>query len=362
MSRRTGLTIEDVATAAGVSRQTVSRVLNGSRNVRPAVRERVTHAMETLGYVPNLSARRMGAGRSFVILAINDRARTIENWQAGRGNDWVDQMLCGGMSECKRRGYHFIFELVDTGPERALREVSDAIASLRPDGVILTPPHCDDESLVSLLAESAIPCARIGHRDGHGQIDVYMDDQGASRAATRLLVELGHRQIAFLAGAPNYGSSALRVRGFRQALADSRLPDSAGWIVHGDFHFDVALAAMDRVLSKPERPTAIIADNDEMAFAALHSASGLGLTVPDALSVISFEDTPGVRFSVPPMTAVRQPIAAMVAKSCELLIAAAAGGESEGSHEVAYELVLRSSTAGPPRDWQSRGALLERSS
>lgn len=346
MGRKGGVTIEDVAAAVGVSRQTVSRVLNGSSSVRPAVRDRINSTIEALGYVPNLSARRMGGGRSFLILAINDRARTIENWQARRGNDWVDQMLYGGMTECKRKGYHLIFELVDTDPARATVELSTAIASLRPDGVILTPPHCDNASLTSLLADAGIPCARIGHREGDSQIDVYMDEESAARAATRLLLDLGHERIAFVAGAANYGSSALRVRGFESAVRDAGLPETARQIVNGEFHFDTALSVINDLLSQPQRPTAIIADNDEMSFAALHSASAHGLTVPDQLSIISFEDTAGTRFSVPPLTAVRQPIAEMVARCCELLIEAVAGGDTNGSHEVAYELILRPST-GP---------------
>lgn len=346
--RGQSVTIEDVADAAGVSRQTVSRVINGHPNVKAAVRERVQTAIVDLGYVPNLSARRMGGARSYLILAVNDRQRTIDNWQAGRGNDWVDQMLCGGMTECEKHQYNFLFQLIDTAPDDAVTEVARRIGSIRPDGVILTPPHCDNEALVQLLKDRGIACARVGHQAGDASVDVHMDEEGAARAATDLLLGLGHRRIAFIAGAPNYGNSARRIVGFRQALAAAGIDEAAGPVGTGDFNFEVSAAVIRELLHRPDRPTAIIADNDEMAFAALHVANEQGLRVPEGLSIVSFEDTPGVRFSVPPLTAIRQPTAAMISTACQRLIAMAGGEDGNGSFELPYDLIVRASTAGPP--------------
>lgn len=346
MSKNRNVTIEDVAKAVGVSRQTVSRVINKGPNVKSAVREKVEAAIAELGYVPNLSARRMGGGRSFLILAVNDRQRTIENWSAGRGNDWVDQMLYGGMTECEKHGYHLLFELIDTEHEKAPQQISKAIASLRPDGIILTPPHSDNDDLARLLASMNIPCARIGRRAGTEYIDVYMDEAGAAAEATRHLVELGHRKILFLAGSPEYGTSQKRVAGFREALTELGLGDDAGEVFKANFQFDTAVDVLLDVMQDEDRPSGIIADNDEMAFAALHVADRLELAVPSQLSIISFEDTPGVRFSVPPLTAIRQPTAEMVAKACERLIAAASGQAVNAGYELPYELVKRAST-GP---------------
>ena len=344
MIRRSGVTIEDVAAAVGVSRQTVSRVLNDSPNVKPAVRSSILAAIEALGYVPNLSARRMGGGRSYLVLAINDRARTLENWQARRGNDWVDQMLHGGMTSCEARGWHLVFELVDTDPPLARRGLANALASLRPDGVILTPPHCDNPDLVGLLAERGIPCARIGHAEGTSTVDVYMDEVAAAKAATRHLIEQGHRCIAFLAGSALYGSYALRIGGYRAALAEAGIADDL--VGDGNFQFETAETVIDGWLAAPDRPTAVIAANDQMAFAAMHIASARGLRVPDDLAVVSFEDTPGVRFSVPPLTAIRQPVSAMIARACTSLIDIVEGDARPAAYEVPFELVCRAST-GP---------------
>ncbi len=346
MPKQGSVTIEHVATAAGVSRQTVSRVINNGPNVKPLVRERILAAIEALGYVPSQAARRMGGGRSYLILAINDRPRTIENWRAGRGNDWVDQMLHGGMLTCEAHGYHLLFELVDVVPERALRQLDRAVSSLRPDGVILTPPHSENAELADLLTKRGIGFGRMGssarHDDG---VNVFMSDHDAAAAAVAHLVALDHRRIGFISGSARYAASDAREQGYVGAMAAAGLPILAGDIQHGDFSFASGAAAMERILRRPDPPTAVIASNDEMAFAVLHVAADFGIAVPGALSVVSFDDTPGVRFSVPPLSAIRQPISALAETICIKLIAARNGADVSGDYVLPFELIERQSTA-----------------
>lgn len=348
MGTKQPVTIRDVAADVGVSRQTVSRVLNKGPSVKPSVRARVEESMERLGYVPNISARRMRGARSYLILAINDRQRTYDNWRAGRGNDWVDQMLFGGMTECERQGYHLVFELIDAEPEKAQQQLSKVISELRPDGVILTPPHSDNAALTDLLEEFDIAVARIGRRQGGAYVDVSMDEGGAGFEAARHLADLGHTRIAYLAGSPFYGNSLKRLDGYRDLLRERGLSFRNNWIGKGDFQFDTATGVVKDWLTQDERPSAIIADNDQMAFAVLHVANRLGVKIPDELSVVSFEDTPGVRLSVPPMTAIRQPTAAMIAKACSGLIAQSSGDDAGGKYELPFELIKRESTAAAP--------------
>ncbi len=348
MASKSGtVTIEHVASAAGVSRQTVSRVINDGPNVKPAVRERIRAAIDALGYVPNLAARRMGGARSYLILAINDRQRTIHNWQSGLGNDWVDQMLCGGMLTCEARGYHMLFELVDTDHDLACKQVERALAGLSPDGVMLTPPHTANADLAKMLIGRGIPFGRIGAAPSDDGINVFMDDHAAARAAVEHLLALGHRRIAFISGSEAYAASDARLGGYSAALDAADIGPSPNYVEHGDFSFASGVDAMQRLLALEMPPSAVIASNDEMAFAALHVASSLGRSVPDDLSVISFDDTPGVRFSVPPLTAIRQPIADLAGKMCGLLIDAANGGDTSGNHQLPFDLVVRHSTAPP---------------
>lgn len=341
------VTIEHVAAETGVSRQTVSRVINNGPNVKPEVRSRILAAIERLGYVPNLSARRMGGARSYLLLAINDRQRTIHNWQSGLGNDWVDQMLCGGMLTCEERNYHLLFELVDTDHDLACKQVERAIGALRPDGVMLTPPHTENTALTDMLTARSIPYGRIGRSPAGDGINVFMDDGAAAQQATQHLLGLGHQRIAFISGSADYAASDTRLEGYRQAMAVAGTGGQDELIQHGDFSFASGVAAMERLLLLNPAPTAVITSNDEMAFAALHVASRRGLIIPDDLSVISFDDTPGVRFSVPPLTAIRQPIADMAAKVCGLLIDAASGVEARGDYTMAFDLVVRNTTAPP---------------
>ncbi len=322
--RRQAVTIKHVAADAGVSLQTVSRVINNEPNVRPEMKERVQASIDKLGYVPSIAAQRMSGSRSYLILAINDRDRTIADWQARQGTDWVDQMLLGGMLKCAEHGYRMIFELVDTHSDHVERELLGAIAALQPDGIILTPPHSDNPQIVNFLAEQGIPFVRIGSIQNGAGIPVSMDDEGSAHQATQHLLERGHRRIGFISGSSEYALSGWRVDGWRRAMAEAGLPCD-GLLAEGDFSFASGVAAAGKLLAGPERPTAIIASNDQMALATLEVARLMGLTVPQDLSLISFDNTPLVHFTQPPLTAVDQPIAATTSKAVELLIAAQKG-------------------------------------
>lgn len=347
MSRRQAVTIKHVAADAGVSLQTVSRVLNDGPNVRPAMRERVQASIDKLGYVPSIAARRMSGKRSYLILAINDRERTIADWRSREGGDWVDQMLLGGMLKCAELGYRLIFELVDTHNDHVERELAATLASLRPDGVVLTPPHSDNPLIVKLLNEHNIPFARIGSKAPGAGIPLTMDDEGSARVATEHLIALGHRAIGFIAGSAEYSLSEWRIAGWREAMEAAGLV-TEGLLARGDFTYDSGLAAANTLLTRGERPTAIVASSDQMTLASLEAASKAGLSVPRDLSLISFDNTPIVRFSRPALTAVDQPIAATVARAVELLIEAVKTGERpDDVVTVSGALIERSSTAPP---------------
>ncbi len=314
--RRNSVTIREVAQDAGVSLQTVSRVINDEPNVRPQMRDRVQSSIDRLGYVPSLAAQRMSGSRSYIILAINDRERTLADWRERQGTDWVDQMLLGGILTCSKHGYRMMVELVDTHSDHVERELDAAVSALQPDGVILTPPHSENLQITCLLAKRNIPFARIGSTQEGPGVRLTMGDDHAAYKSTTRLIDLGHTRIGMIAGPPQYSLSGWRVAGWRRALDDHGLsPD--GLSETGDFGYESGTQAARALLDRNPDLTAIIGSSDQMTLAALEVARDRGLHVPRDLSLISFDNTPIVRFSQPPLTAVDQPIAETVSLAVE---------------------------------------------
>lgn len=345
--RRQSVTIKHVAADAGVSLQTVSRVINNEPNVRPAMRERVQASIDKLGYVPSIAAQRMSGSRSYLILAINDRDLTIADWKAREGRDWVDQMLLGGMLTCAEHGYRMLIELVDTHNDHVERELGAAIAAIQPDGVILTPPHSENPLITGLLAEKNIPFARIGTTQEGPGFALTMGDRHNARLATDHLIELGHERIGFIAGPDDFSLSDRRIDGWRTAMLDAGL-EVEGLCERGDFGFESGARAANTLLDLDQPPTAIIASSDQMALATLEVARKRGLKIPADLSLVSFDNSPIVRFTQPPLTAVDQPISETTSKAVELLIEARKNGPPEGVISIFGELVVRGSTARAP--------------
>ena len=344
--RRQAVTIRHVAADAGVSLQTVSRVINQEPKVRPEMKRRVQASIDKLGYVPSIAAQRLSGSKSYLILALNDRDRTIADWRERQGTDWVDQMLLGGMLKGAEYGYRLIFELVDTHNDHVERELSATIAALQPDGVILTPPHSENPLITNLLASKGITFACIGTKSCPG-IALTMDDEHAAALATAHLADLGHRRIGFIAGSPEYSLSAWRVAGW-VAEMERRGLSVEGLMAQGDFSYESGEAAARSLLSSGNPPTAIIASNDRMVLACLAIARERGLAVPADLSLISFDNTPVVRFTQPPLTAVDQPVAETASRAVELIILSQRGQELPAQPVVVEaRLVERQSTMPP---------------
>lgn len=345
--RSQAVTIRHVAADAGVSLQTVSRVLHDEPNVSALLRERVRASIDRLGYVPSIAAQRMSGSKSYLILAVNDRNSTIADWRARQGGDWINQMLLGGMLKCAEYGYRMIFELVDTHSDHVERELGAALAAVQPDGVILTPPHSENPLIVGLLNRRNIPFARIGSDQPGPGIAMTMGDMQSAREACRYLLELGHQRIGLISGPSDYQLSVWRVEGWREAMTAAGVADES-LCVAGDFSYASGVAATRRLLQCARPATAIIASNDQMALAALDTAKELGLRVPADLSLISFDNSPAVSFTQPPLTAVDQPIAATFSKAVELLINNADPTAIQAPVNLHGDLVIRASTAQAP--------------
>jgi LacI family transcriptional regulator len=178
---------------------------------------------------------------------------------------------------------------------------------------------------------------------------VHMDDVEASRIAVRHLLKLGHRRIGFISGGPRYGASAARRAGYLQAMRELDAAVSDDWLLDGDFTFDTGVGCAGRLLTLQPRPTAVFASNDDMALGVMHAAAGMGLSVPLDLSVVGFDDTLSARFTLPPLTTVRQPVAAMAGRAADMLIERSRSGRPVVEDAlIPFEFIVRGTTA-PPR-------------
>lgn len=339
-------TIYDVAARSGVSIKSVSRVLNGEPNVSASLREKVSQAVEALGYRRSLSARSLAGATSSLIAALADAELTIEHWRSGRGNDYLSRLELGALMECRKADYHLMVELVDHASEMLERELLALLASIRPGGVLLTPPNSDHGTVLDVLDQQGVNYARIGART---QLDrgicVSMDERRAAYDITDYLISLGHRRIGLITGPPAYAASKLRQAGYQDALAAHGIAVDEAAIVEGDFTFPSGVTGVAELLDGVPGLTAIFASNDDMALGALQGAVAAGVSVPRDLSLVGFDDTPSALFSTPTLTTIRQPVAEMAAEATRGLIGLlrADSTKPSGLVTVPYELIKRQS-------------------
>lgn len=348
------VTIYDVAAYARVSIKTVSRVMNDGPDVSRHTREKVIAAAEALGYHPNLSARSLAGSKSFVIAAFVDADLTMSHWESGRGTDYLTRIQLGATTQCRATGYHFLLELIDHDPQRVRQEVKTLLAELKPDGVILTPPSADNETVLELLTRFGTPYVRLGvEGETSTAPSLTVSDRSGARALTEHLIGLGHRRIAFIVGGPRYGASRARLAGFREAMDAVGLPVPDEYVRQGDFTFQSGLNAAADLLALEPRPTAIFASNDEMALGCLAALEHAGLSAPEDMSVAGFDDSASSQLSRPPLTSVRQPVTELAAEAARVLISGVvrSGAPLELNEELAaFELIRRASTAPPPAE------------
>ncbi|HEY1089785.1 MAG TPA: LacI family DNA-binding transcriptional regulator [Burkholderiaceae bacterium] len=331
-------TIVDVAEQAGVSIKTVSRVLNHEAGVNEGTRDAVLAVVAKLKYRPKLSARSLAGARSFLIgLLYYDPSAAF-----------VARVQQGATLRCRESGYHLVVESLHNEAPDLDSQVERVIAALQPDGMILTPPLCDNPRLLKALRERATPVVLVS--PGHATKalpSVRMDDVRAAEEVTNLLISLGHERIAFIKGDAAQAASGLRYQGFARAMKAHGLAIDPELVHQGDFMFSGGVEGAHQLLSRRVRPTAVFASNDDMALGVLAAAQRLGLSVPADLSIAGFDDSPAASLVWPPLTTVRQPLGQMARTAVEMLIAAQRGEEFDAHPVLPHELVVRDSTSAP---------------
>ncbi|MBI3752319.1 MAG: LacI family DNA-binding transcriptional regulator [Chloroflexi bacterium] len=336
-----GATLDAVAHEAGVSRATVSRVVNGSPKVSPEVRRQVERAVDRLGYVPNLAARSLVTRRS-------DSVGVVITEPTGRlfNDPFFPRLLRGISAELAARKLQLVLLMPETEPDE--ERLERYLLSGHVDGVILVSLHGDDPLPGDLLARG-IPVV-IGGRPATGIAASYVDvdNRDGARAAVRHLVSLGRRRIATLAGPLDMAVGSDRLEGYRDALAESGLPHDRRLEAHGEFTYESGASAMRRVIHAAPDVDAVFAASDLMAAGAMSVLRAAGRRVPEDVAVVGFDDSPLAVTTDPPLTSVRQPVEEMGGDLVRLLADAIDREIRTVRHVLlSTELVPRASSVAP---------------
>lgn len=322
---------------------TVSRVVNGERNVRESTREAVLAAVKDLRYAPNPAARSLAGAQSARIGLLYSNPSAA----------YLSEFLLGALDESSRKSAQLLLEKCEVNSAAGERAAVRRLIEGGVAGVILPPPVCESHVILTELKKGGIPTVAVA--TGRFRTDascVRIDDFRAAYEMTRYLLKLGHRHLGFIKGHPNQTASAERWQGFETALREAEYPIEAPTVEQGFFSYRSGLEAADRLLAARPRPTAVFASNDDMAAAVVSVAHRRGLDVPRDLSVVGFDDTATATTVWPELTTIRQPIAEMAEAALDLLmqkIRKRRDGEIHASIDrlVAHELVVRQSAAPP---------------
>ena len=332
------MTLEDVATAAGVSPKTVSRVMNNEPNVRSATREKVLKVAKELGYRPNQAARSLAGSKSYAIAHLHNNAN----------QDYTERANAGIYRACRDFNYQLFLEQLDDDGKPVERQLDDYLANYAIDGVILSPPAADNKALIDALMAKDLAVVSISPANDRANIaSVFINERRAAALMTEHLIELGHEVIGFIEGPVEHGAAAARGDGFVQAIKAAGLSLKDCPRERGDFSYRSGLEAATKMLAGNTKPSAIFAANDEMAAGAMSAVFKAGLSVPEDVSITGFDASYIGSILCPPLTTVRQPVAQMAQKAAAWLISGELYDEDGRvkRKELRFELVTRPSSA-----------------
>lgn len=324
----------DVAKLAGVSHQTVSRVLNGHPNVRTRTRIRVQAAIEELGYRPNRAARVLATGTSQVIGFVS-RSSTLFG---------PASMVTALAEAALRHGFTVNVESVRTLDRKP---VSDAIGRLldqRVAGLVVIMPVDSANDALDDLPDD-IPLVNVDG-DPHRPTElVTVDQEAGARAATTHLLEAGHRTVWHVSGPGNWFDSQGRIAGWQQALTDAGADVPP--VMPGDWSAASGYKA-GQILARMNDVTAVFAANDHLALGILRALHEKGQRVPEDVSVVGFDDVPEAAYFIPPLTTIRPDFDAVAAASLDLLIAQIKAGRRLGDRRILPPTLIKRQSVGPP--------------
>jgi LacI family transcriptional regulator len=340
-------TIRDVASRAGVSHQTVSRVINGSSSVTESTRERVLAAIRELAYVPSPMARGL----------ISNRTHSLGMVSAEISDYSFAEAVAGAEAETRKRGYYLMVASVEDESRDDERGYLRLMLARRVEGMIVARPSVplSSEQLLPAVA-AGIPLVAIGSSKLPGFTVVDVDNLDGGRQATAFLVAQGHRRIATITGPREWPSAKARLEGYRRALrAGGITRDRALVETSPDWGLEEGRAAAARLLDQGESFTALFAQSDLIALGAIRELRARGLRVPEDVSVVGYDDIPVAAYVHPALTTVRQPIREVGELAARIVLDRLAtaeegdGGAGPETYLLPAELVVRD-TVAPRRE------------
>jgi DNA-binding LacI/PurR family transcriptional regulator len=329
--------IRDVAALAGVSYQTVSRVLNDSPSIKASTRQRVLDVISEIGYRPNQAARAL----------VTSRTRTIGVLSSQTAHYGPTTSVNAIEIAAREAGYRLSITSVSSGDYSSIKSAIDYLLSQAVEALVVIAPQARVFDALSDLSISVpyVTLESTGRNLGHS---LSVDQVAGARLATRHLVELGHTEITHISGPQDWIEADARMQGFLEEINEAELrtraPILGDWSAHFGYYAGLELLRFRDF-------TAVFAGNDQMALGFMHACRDSGLDVPGDISVVGFDDIPEAAHFSPPLTTVRQNFAEIGRRAVALLLSELSGGigQDHDHDQIAPELVVRSSTAPPRR-------------
>lgn len=332
------VTIRDVAAAAGVSYQTVSRVLNDRPDVADETRQRIKHVMYTLGYQPNAAARSLALKRTRTLGLITS---DFSDW-------FFTQVIVGAEIAARKLNYCLLLSSTERNPDDEPKYLQ-LFSEREVDGMLFIRANAQGDSQQMIaLSEQGMPIVTTADRQN--RLDricvIVVDNIKGGFLATQRLIDVGHRRIGMITGPKTWESSQDRMLGYRRALEQSGIDLDPSLIEYGDWSYESGYRAMQQLLARSSHITALFAQNDRMAIAAMWALREAGRQIPQDIAVVGFDDIPAAAFSTPPLTTVRQPMIQVGQIATELLIQMIENPTQERKEVVLEpELIVRQTCA-----------------
>ena len=332
-------TINDVAKLAGVSKKTVSRVINSSPSVKDSTRNAVNTVINSIGYSPDPQARGLAFRHSFLVGMIYDNPNP----------QYIVNMQQGILSGLKDSGYELVVHPCDRNSSNFIENARTFIERQKLRGVILTPSVSEDEGMADMLHEVGCDYIRIASvkldDDKHMLVS---NDVIGGKAIAKHLCDLGHSRVAFITGKKGFRSSEERQKGFVEGLKEYGISLDDQYIIEGQYTFESGLIAGQQLLKRESRPTAIFAANDEMAAGALQATRMQKLHVPNDISIVGFDDFQIALNVWPRLTTVHSPIMDIGHLAAQRLLKMKDGDMRKSEYVDSTPWIIERESSGPP--------------